>query len=110
MVEGQCSYPGCTEQAIWKRKDGWMVAPGSPEGDVCETHHCWERIMYEAPCICDGGGSLTHQHNDFTCTGGHTTNCYPEPSSGSVESRQTVAQVSTHFYGDHCYPPHQEMP
>jgi hypothetical protein len=34
----------------------------------------------------------------------------PEPSSGSVESRQTVAQVSTHYYGDHCYPPHQEMP
>jgi len=44
QVEGQCSWPTCTKQAIWRRKDGWMVAPGSPEGDVCEYHHCWERI------------------------------------------------------------------
>jgi hypothetical protein len=44
MVEGQCSYGGCTKPAIWQRKDGWMVAPGSPMGDVCEEHHCWEPI------------------------------------------------------------------
>lgn len=45
MTEGQCSYAGCTERAIWQRKDGWMVAPGSPPGAVCETHHCWELIV-----------------------------------------------------------------
>jgi hypothetical protein len=44
MAEGQCSYPGCIEQAIWTRKEGWMVALGSPIGDVCEDHHCWEPI------------------------------------------------------------------
>jgi len=40
----KCSYPGCDDWAIWTRKPGWSVAPGSPEGDVCETHHCWERL------------------------------------------------------------------
>ncbi len=45
-TEGQCSYGGCTEQATWRRKEGWMVAPGSPEGDVCEDHHCWEPIQF----------------------------------------------------------------
>jgi len=44
QVEGQCSWPTCTLPAIWTRKLGWMVAPGSPDGDVCEYHHCWERI------------------------------------------------------------------
>lgn len=44
-TEGMCSYGDCTEPAVWQRKDGWMVAPGSPPGDVCETHHCWERIV-----------------------------------------------------------------
>jgi len=39
-----CSYPGCLEEAVWDRKNGWMVAPGSPEGAVCEKHHCWEKI------------------------------------------------------------------
>lgn len=44
QVEGECSWPTCTEPAIWRRKEGWSVAPGSPDGDVCETHHCWEPI------------------------------------------------------------------
>ena len=41
----ECSYPGCKSNAIWTRKLGWMVAPGSPPGDVCEEHHCWELII-----------------------------------------------------------------
>jgi hypothetical protein len=49
MAEGQCSWPPCTKQAIWKRKDGWMVAPGSPDGDVCEEHHCWEPLQVPEP-------------------------------------------------------------
>jgi len=44
QVEGQCSWPPCTKPATWTRKEGWMVAPGSPDGDVCEEHHCWEPI------------------------------------------------------------------
>lgn len=40
----QCSVIGCPLPAVWTRKPGWMVAPGSPVGDVCEDHHCWERI------------------------------------------------------------------
>jgi hypothetical protein len=43
-TEGMCSYSDCTKQATWTRKMGWMVAPGSPPGDVCEKHHCWEPI------------------------------------------------------------------
>ena len=42
QMEGQCSSIGCTKPAVWTRKHGWTVAPGSPEGDVCNTHHCWE--------------------------------------------------------------------
>lgn len=42
--EGGCSYPGCEKSAVWTRKPGWIVAPGSPPGDVCEEHHCWERL------------------------------------------------------------------
>lgn len=40
----ECSFGGCTKPAIWTRKEGWSVAPGSPPGDVCEEHHCWEKI------------------------------------------------------------------
>lgn len=42
-TEGMCSYGNCPHPAVWRRKPGWMVAPGSPPGDVCEEHHCWER-------------------------------------------------------------------
>jgi hypothetical protein len=41
-TEGMCSYGDCTKHAIWTRKPGWIVAPGSPPGDVCDEHHCWE--------------------------------------------------------------------
>ena len=41
----QCSFMSCTNKALWTRKEGWMVAPGSPPGDVCEEHHCWEEIV-----------------------------------------------------------------
>jgi hypothetical protein len=30
------------------------------------------------PCSCDGGGAITHHHNDATCTGGHDSYCFPE--------------------------------
>ena len=39
-----CCVGGCHKPAIWRRKPGWGVAPYSPPGDVCEEHHCWERI------------------------------------------------------------------
>lgn len=41
---GTCTYFGCLRRAVWTRKEGWGVAPGSPPGDVCEVHHCWKRI------------------------------------------------------------------
>lgn len=40
----KCSYGPCLEPAIWDRKPGWMAAPGSAPGPVCEEHHCWKRI------------------------------------------------------------------
>jgi hypothetical protein len=39
-----CSFTGCFKEAVWTRKPGWSVAPGSPPGDVCEEHHCWKPI------------------------------------------------------------------
>jgi len=39
-----CSFYRCNEPAVWDRKEGWSVAPGSPPGPVCETHHCWEPL------------------------------------------------------------------
>jgi hypothetical protein len=81
-TEGMCSYGDCTKQATWTRKMGWIVAPGSPPGDVCDTHHCWEPVLPES--------------------------VYPStPGAANVALDD---RVSTHYYGDHCYPPHSEMP
>jgi hypothetical protein len=29
-------------------------------------------------CTCDGGGSITHDHSDITCTGGHSPDCFDD--------------------------------
>ena len=40
-------------------------------------------------CICDGGGSISHTHNDKTCTGGHRKDCFTEMVGMEWKSNDT---------------------
>jgi len=62
---------------------------GSPEliEQACDEwaiggHDCADAEEGKWPCMCDGGGSISHEHDHPTCTGGHVPDCFADNRGG----------------------------